>query len=78
MSALGYLLVRRLKNRLRALVRSPGQLIGTLLLAAVLILVFVAGNLPGDEPAETLRDARELYALALALLLAMFVLGAGA
>ena len=76
MSALGYLLVRRLKNRLRALVRSPGQLIGTLLLAAVLILVFVAGNLPGDEPAETLRDARELYALALALFLAMFVLGA--
>lgn len=73
MKALSYLLIMRLKNRLLALLKSPGGLIGTIVMLALFGFVLFSGN-QGAMEAEAFRDIAELNALAFALLAIIFVL----
>lgn len=67
-----YLLGTRLKNKLRALFKSPGGLISTVLLVAMLAVVVISGG-QGHAEGET-RDIAELYAIVLALFGVIFFL----
>ena len=49
MSALTYLTLTQFKNRIRGLVRSPAKLIYSIVVIALLVLVIVAGNMPGED-----------------------------
>lgn len=73
MSAAVYLLGHRLKNRLLAMLKNPGSLLGMLVMAALLVVVLVSGNM-GAAHTEAFRDQSELYALVLLLYAVIFVL----
>lgn len=75
MKSLLYLLLMRLKNQLLSLVKSPGKLLYTLFILAMLIFASLAGGKQATNPSE-LRDIRELLAGLFALYLLMFVLTA--
>ena len=49
MSALTYLTLTQFKNRIRGLVHSPAKLIYSIVVIALLVLVIVAGNMPGED-----------------------------
>jgi hypothetical protein len=68
-----YLLLTRLKNQLMSWIKSPGKLIYSIFLLAMLILVVVTGNRPSSGQAVQ-RDIGELLAGLFALYLIIFVL----
>lgn len=70
---LRYLLLTRLKNQLLSWVKSPGKLIYSIFLLAMLVLVVVTGNAPASEQAAQ-RNIGELIAGLFALYLIIFVL----
>ncbi|MBE6935804.1 MAG: hypothetical protein E7458_04810 [Ruminococcaceae bacterium] len=73
MNAISYLILTRMKNTLRNLLRSPAKLIYVLILAAAMGFTFFAGNLETD-PNRPLRDVRELIAGVGGLCTLMFLL----
>ncbi len=73
MSALPYLLVTTLKNRLISFFKKPANWVAALLITGMLGLVIFAG---GADELGTLRPMNELYAIMSALYIAMFVLTA--
>jgi hypothetical protein len=71
MTALLYLFFTRLKNRLREMLRKPGQLVYIILMLALLVFVISSG---GTEVAAGERPITEFYAICFVLFFAMFML----
>lgn len=71
MSALPYLFLTTLKNRIRSFFQKPANWIATLVMAALLGLVVFSGGL---EVRSLYRPMSELYAIVSLLYIAMFVL----
>ena len=73
MNALAFLILTRLKNTLKSLVRQPVRLIYAVILVALIGFTIFAGN---QEESETpqYRDIAELIAGAMALYTLMFLL----
>lgn len=76
MSALVYLLRTRIKNRLISLLKSPGSVIGIILMAALLVMLVVTGSHGGEADIQAYRDISELYAGILLLFAMLFVIQA--
>lgn len=72
MSSLVYLLLRKLKNRLREIIRRPSELITLIVFLGLIAVTFVSGNRSGI-PAGT-RNVEEFYAIVLALYAFEFVM----
>lgn len=72
MSAIPYLFLTQLKNRLKTFVKKPGNLLIAAFIAALLVLMLFSGGQQGA--ASEFRDINELYAVATALLALMFML----
>lgn len=73
MSALIYLLLTRLKNMVKGLVKKPARLIYVIAIVAILGFTVFAGHIDEDTSRE-LRDIRELIAGAAGLYTLMFLL----
>lgn len=71
MGALSYLFLARWKNRLKSLIKSPGQLIALLIFAGLLTLTIISPTF--EEPSEY-RDISELYAGIAAVYAVIFVM----
>lgn len=71
--ALPYLVLTRLKNQIKNLLRTPSKLIYTLILIALLGFVFVSGHMSGGSGG---RDRAELGAIAIAFYTLIFLLTA--
>ena len=71
MRALSYLFVTRIKNRLKSLIKSPGQLIGLLLFIGLLVFTILT---PRFAEPEDYRDISELFAIMLVLYAIMFIM----
>ena len=74
--ALTYLNLTRLKNRIKALVQKPVQLIYILVLLLLLGMTVFGGNASVAAPGHVFRDIRELIAIAALLYTVMFILTA--
>lgn len=57
MSALAYLTLTQFKNRVKGMFRSPAKLIYAIIVAALLVLVIVAGNMPNEDGSVGTPDA---------------------
>ena len=57
MSALAYLTLTQFKNRVKGMFRSPVKLIYAIIVAALLVLVIVAGNMPSEDGSVGTPDA---------------------
>ena len=75
MSALTYLTLTQFKNRIRGLVRSPAKLIYSIVVIALLVLVIVAGNMPGEDGSTGSPNA-SLGAIIIGYFALMFLLTA--
>jgi hypothetical protein len=75
-SALIYLLITKFKNKLKALVKSPGKIIFTIIIIALLVITIVGGKSAASDSTRKLRDINELYSIIFALFSIMFVLQA--
>lgn len=75
MKALAYLMVTTWKNRLVQLKRHPGQLVVTLLFAALLVVVILSSIFGSPENPAEIRPLSELMALVFALYFITFLLG---
>ena len=73
MSALLYLTRTRVKNSLKEAFHHPSKLILYLLMVAMLVLVFISSQKSSFDP-DSLRDIREFHAMALGLLLTIYLL----
>lgn len=62
MSCFPYLILTRLKNKIKGILKKPAYLIYILLMAALLIFVIIAGNMDNAESINRLRDTAELRA----------------
>mgnify|MGYP004529992833 CR=1 FL=1 len=76
-NALFYLLRTRLKNQLKSMVASPGKLIGFLVMAALLVMVVLSGQL-GTMPGQTYRPKEELTAMVFVLYAVVFFIAVNA
>lgn len=72
--ALLYLLLTRLKNSLKSLIRSPGKLIYLIIMLALIVVTIVSGKSTARGPDHVYRDIREFNAIVIALYTAMFIL----
>lgn len=70
MKAFRYLMFTRLKNKLKLLIKSPGQLIFVLFLAACFALSLFSGT--QIEPNQEFRPHSELYAMVLVLFIFVY------
>ncbi len=73
--SLTYLLLTKLKNRLKAIVKSPIKIIFTVIVIALLGVTVIGGRADAD-PTRKLRDINELYCIVFGLFTMMFVLQA--
>lgn len=73
MKGIPYLFVTTIKNSIRELFRNVGKLILVLLMAAMIVLVLVAGAM-GEPALGEARDLSELSAMVLALYFAIFLM----
>lgn len=71
MRALGYLFAVRIKNRLRSIIKSPGQIIGLLLIGGLLVFTILT---PRFSDPEEYRDVSELFAIILAIYALMYIM----
>ncbi len=71
--ALSYLLLTKLKNRVKSFLKSPGKLIYLIIVVLLLGLVFFSGNM-GGIPVEGYRPQAEVTAMVTALYAVMFFL----
>jgi len=72
--ALTYLLLTRLKNTLKSLIKSPGKLVYLIIMLGLIVLTVFSGNAAGGNPDSAHRDIRELCAIVTALYTLMFVM----
>lgn len=75
MSALAYLTLTQFKNRVKGMFRSPAKLIYAIIVAALLVLVIVAGNMPSEDGSVGTPDAT-LGAIIVGYFAMMFLLTA--
>lgn len=73
MKALFYLLRKRIKNTLIAMLKNPGQLIFILFIVAMLVFTIVTSGFNQPAP-DSYRDISELYAIAFAFYALIFYL----
>ncbi len=71
--ALSYLLLTKLKNKVKSIVKSPAKLVYTLIMLAMIGLVIFAGN-KGAEESQGFRDMGELAAIVTGLYALIFAL----
>ncbi|MBQ7295657.1 MAG: putative ABC exporter domain-containing protein [Clostridia bacterium] len=74
MSALTYLLTRKLKNNILSVLKTPSKLIFVLILAAFMIFTALTGNEAVQENIYGFRDINELYAIVMLLYSIVFVM----
>lgn len=73
--ALTYLLLTKLKNKIKALVKSPIKIIFTIIIIALMVITVVGGKVDPNTTRK-LRDINELYCIVFGLFTIMFVLQA--
>jgi len=72
--ALVYLLLMRLKNTLKSLIRSPGKLLYLIIMIGLIVLTIFSGNSSTKGPDHAFRDIREFNAVVTALYTVMFLI----
>jgi len=72
--ALIYLLLVRLKNTLKSLIKSPGKLIYLIIMLGLIVVTIFSANSSDRSPDRAYRDIREFYAIVTALYTLMFAM----
>lgn len=72
--ALSYLLLRRIKNMIKSVFKSPAKLIYAVVMIGIIILTLWSGGTDSQDSSEEFRDIHELIAGALVLYTVMFIL----
>jgi len=72
--ALVYLLLMRLKNTIKSIIRSPGKLIYLIIMLGLVVLTIISGNFSVRGPDHSFRDISEFNAIVIALYTLMFLL----
>lgn len=73
LGALSYLLLTRLKNQIKSIIKSPVKLIYSILIIALIAFTYIGGNVD-TQPSQQYRDLQELFAVCFIFYLMMFVL----